>query len=146
MNLTSEFLGSPAGWGAAGLSLSSVHGLWGGYVLAVTGAGAATVRLIDPGQRERAYATEIGAPAAHDLLRLCVTHDLLAIEPPERASLVPDEASSTFRLSRGRRAFALVSYANDPPHAGLAAIAAGLLALRGLADGRAPFYEGPYRG
>lgn len=146
MNLTSAFLGDPATWPTIGLSLSSVHGLWGGHVLVVTGAGAATVRLIDPAQHERAYTAAIGAPAAHDLLRRCIAHDLLAIEPPERASLIPDESTSTFRLSRGRRAFSLCSYANDPPHAGLAAISAALLALRDLANGRAPFYEGPYRG
>lgn len=146
MNITSAFLGDPASWPAIGLSLSSVHGLWGGHVLAVTGAGAATVRLIDPRQHERAYAAAIGAPAAHDLLRLCVAHDLLAIELLERASLVPDEATSIFRLSRGRRVFSLFSYANDPPQPGLATIAAALLELRDLATGRAPVYEGPYRG
>jgi hypothetical protein len=48
MNLTAGFLGEPSHWFGAWLSLSSVHGLWGGHILMITGNGTATVRLIDP--------------------------------------------------------------------------------------------------
>jgi hypothetical protein len=143
-NLTAGFLGDEATWQRARLSVSSVHGLWGGHIIAAGGDGAALIRLIDPGRRERRYAIEIGQPAARELLRRCVEHDLLAIDPPERASLMPDEAQSVIQLAVGRRAFTLSTWANDPPHAGLNAILAALLALRQRVQGLAPIYEGPY--
>jgi len=144
MNLTASFLGDPATWRRAQLSLSSVHGLWGGYIIVVAGIGAATVRLIDRGQYERSYQLALGEAEAHALLRRCIEHDLLAIDPPERASLAPDEAQSIFQLTCGRRTFSLISWANDAPHAGLQAIAEALLALRQHTQNLAPVYAGPY--
>jgi hypothetical protein len=145
MNLTAGFLGELSHWSSAWLSLSSVHGLWGGYILVVAASGAATIRLIDPGSNERRYEIDLGAEAAHVLLRLCVEHDLLAIDQPERTSLIPDETQSIFQLGHGRRTFTIVSWSNDPPHAGLAAIGGALLALRQHTMGREPSYAGPDR-
>jgi len=38
----------------------------------VAGSGTATIRLVDPGGYERRYEIDLGAQAAHALLRLCV--------------------------------------------------------------------------
>jgi hypothetical protein len=103
------------------------------------------VRLIDPSRHERRYEIEIGEAAAYALLRRCIEHDLLAIDPPERASLVPDETQSILQLTSGRRTFSLNSWANDPPHAGLLAIIEALQALRQYTQNLAPVYAGPYR-
>jgi hypothetical protein len=145
-NLTASFLGDEATWRRARISASSVHGLWGGYIISVGGDGAALICLIDPGQRERRYALAIGQPAAQGLLRRCVEHDLLAIDLPERASLVPDEAQVVIQLAAGRRGFSLTTWANDPPHAGLNDILTALLALRQQTEGLAPVYDGLYSG
>jgi len=145
MNLTAGFLGDQSHWSSAWLRLSSVHGLWGGHILTVAGSGTATIRLIDPASYERRYEIGLGAEAAHALLRLCVEHDLLAIDQRERTSLIPDETQSIFQLGHGRRTFAIISWANDPPHAGLAAIGGALLALRQHTLGCEPSYAGPYR-
>jgi len=58
--------------------------------------------------------------------------------------LIPDQTQSIFQLGRGRRAFTIVSWAHDPPHAGLAAIGGALLVLRQHTMGRKPCYGGPF--
>lgn len=144
INLTASFLGDEATWQRARLSHSSMHGLWGGHIISVAGDGSALIRLIDPGQYERRYMAEIGQAAAHALLRRCIGHDLLAIDLPERANVVPDEAQSSIQLAAGRRSFSVSTWANDPRHAGLEEIVGALLALRQRTQGLAPAYEGPY--
>ncbi len=145
-NLTELFLGDPAGWDACALSLSSVHTLWGGHIIAVAGGGAASLRLVERGASyERRYQLDLGRQEAHALLRLCAEHDLLAAEIPHRASLIPDETHSLLELGRDRRRFTISVWNNDQQPPGLRTVLAALLALRARADGLEPEYSGPYR-
>lgn len=144
--LTALFLGDPRGWARVQLELVSLHPLWGGHTVAVDGAGAALVRLVERGLcYERAYQLQIGADRARALLRLCVEHDLLALDPPERAALLPDESSAELRLSCGRRRFSVRCWQHDPPGPAFGAVSAALLELCEQARQAAPLYEGPYR-
>ena len=146
MNLTALFLGAPQRWPGARLALVSIHTLWGGHTVSVTGAGAVSARLIERGLTyERAYSAEIGAGPAEALLRLCVEHDLLAADPPERAFITPDEAQTELRLSSGRRSFAVRRWDRDPPCPAFDAVSGALLALLQQTAAAAPLYEGPYR-
>lgn len=144
--LTALFLGQPAGWARARLELASLHPLWGGHTVCVEGAGATRIRLVERGlSYERAFQLQLGVEPAHALLRLCVEHDLLAIDPPERAFLIPDESATELRLSCGRRSFRVLCWDHDPPGPAFNAISRALLELRGLTRDAAPVYQGPYR-
>jgi hypothetical protein len=146
MNLTALFLGDPQRWPGAQIALVSIHTLWGGQIISVAGTGAAAVRLVERGLTyERAYSIQLGPVHGHALLRLCVEHDLLAADPPERAFLIPDETHTELRLSCGRRSFAVLRWEHDPPCPAFGAVSEALLALLPQAAAAAPLYEGPYR-
>lgn len=145
-NLTARFLGNPAGWDSVALQLWSVQRLWGGHIIGVVGTGMATVRRVGTGTHwEQRYEFALGREEVDALPRLLIAHDLLAIGLPERASLVPDEAETVLTLRKGRRAFTLTTWANDPHDARVSAVVAALCDLELRADGLTPLYDGPYQ-
>ena len=145
-NLTAQFLGDSSSWHTVSLQLWSVQSLWGGHIVSVAGPGAAVVRRILPGaQHEQRYEVPLYAEERAELLLLLIGNDVLAIELPARTMMAPDEAETVLTLRKGRRAFSLRTWANDPADARVNAILAALSGLVRRTDDLTPIYDGPYQ-
>jgi hypothetical protein len=143
-NLTALFLGDESTWDAVQFNVSSFHTLWGSGNVSITGRGTTGVGIVERGaQRQRRYAFTITRDEARERLRLLVAHDLLAIEPAERQSFIPDETMTTLALIKGRRLFSLQVWSADPPHPGIKAILTTMYALRERTAEMAPDFDGP---
>ena len=143
-NPTARFLGDPVTFPQARLTLNDVHGLWGGRVVTVAGAGAVVVRTVSPARWERRSEFRLEPARVRELLALCIEQDLLSVTFPARAAIRPDETRATITLTNAAGAGCSVGcWAGDPRDPRFETIQAPLLALERHAGNLEPVYEGP---
>lgn len=133
-NQTQSFLA--AGGSPAQVTLSSIHGLWGGHEIGVSAGGAIRVRPVDRARHETLLEVD-DPPAAAAVFAALVAHDFVALAraPVDRPpALAPDTAITTVTLTNGAgQAERLWFGEHDRLAPGLAAIRDALLDLRRLA-------------
>ena len=135
MNETARFLGPPAGWIAARLTLRDVHGLWGGQTLDLQGTGLGWASVVDAAGHEQRFPLVLGSARAAALFELLITHDFLALTFPARPG-VPDEARPVVSVTNpAGENRAIAKWANDRSPA-FEVIYRALLALVREAAGR----------
>lgn len=127
---TARFLGPAETWDGAQVSVSNLHGLWGGRHILLTGAGRTIVRLSPLPQEQQLHELALTPNETHHLLGLFAQHDFLTITFPARA-LTPDEGGITLTLRNAYgQEFTLTRHDHDLDEGGrFAAIATPLLAL-----------------
>lgn len=139
--LTARFLGQPETWINARLRCDDVHGLWGGRVVYLSGAGQVVVQVVPASRSETRWAWASAPAAAQAVFARCAEGDVLAARWAPRP-LVPDESQTRLTLVNAAGAQqSVVKLAHDP-HAALAQI---FLAAHHLADQAAhtaPLYQG----
>ncbi len=140
-NQTAEFLRHEASWNKASLELHDVQPLFGGVVVRLPGwtSSLAYVSRVAAGGSETKYKVPLnwadGEKAA--LIRLCVAHDFLTIQPEERMGL-PDEARPTVTLTNDKGQSHTVAKWAGVADARFDAIYLPLLALAARTEGQRP--------
>ncbi len=105
-NKTAEFLGNEYSWNKASLELHDVQPLFGGVVVRLPGwsHSQAFVSRIAPDGTETKYKLPLKWTNGEkqQLVRLCVEHDFLTIQPKERPG-IPDEARPSLTLGNSKQ-------------------------------------------
>jgi len=99
MNQTSDFLGDPATWSGARVTLDDVHGLWGGHRIMIEGDGHVVVETVGPARGQSGHVEAVvSLEEAHTLLAECVNRDLVSIQIPLPPTLLPDSVCTRLTL------------------------------------------------
>lgn len=105
-NKTAEFLNHEYSWNKASLELHDVQPLFGGVKVQLPGwtHSQALVSRITPDGTETKYRLPLKWTEGEkqQLIRLCVAHDFLTIQPQERPG-IPDEARPSLTLGNSKR-------------------------------------------
>lgn len=131
-NKTAAFLSHEYSWNKASLELHDVQPLFGGVIVRLPGwtHSQALVSRIAPDGTETKYRLPLKWTEGEKekLLRLCVEHDFLTIQPEERSG-IPDEARPSLTLGNSKRESHTVAKWAGVAHARFDAIYHALLAL-----------------
>jgi hypothetical protein len=139
---TAAFLGPPETWGAASLSLSDAHGLWGGRRLFLAGDGSVLVQSLSPAQREARHALQLTPEEALALFKACVTGNVLALTFALRP-IIPDEVLTTLTLVNAGGEGRQVHKWSADRHAAFEDLYAALLEVEARALREPCLYHGP---
>lgn len=105
-NKTAEFLIHKYSWNKASLELHDVQPLFGGVNVLIPGwtSGEAYVSQYAPDGTETKYRLPLkwSEGEKEQIIRLCVEHDFLTIQPEDRSG-VPDEARPSLTLRNSKR-------------------------------------------
>lgn len=131
-NKTAEFLIHEYSWNKASLELHDVQPLFGGVVVRLPNwtSGEAYVSRIAPDGTETKYQLPLKWTEGEKekIIRLCVEHDFLTIQPEERPG-IPDEARPSLTLHNSKRESHTVAKWAGVANARFDAIYHALLAL-----------------
>lgn len=143
-NKTAEFLIAEYAWDNASLELRDVQPLFGGVIVRLPSwtMSEAFVSRIAPDGTETKYRLPLkwNENEKQKIIRLCVKHDLLTIQPEERPG-IPDETRPTLILSNSRRESHTVSKWADVADAHFDAIYHIMLGLAERTAGLRPIPE-----
>jgi hypothetical protein len=143
MNTTRQFLGDPKGWKDILIHLSSMQGLWGGWLITISGSLDVVIQRVSPSTREARYKFVLSGEEFTALVKTCIDHDLLAVAKPERPGH-PDETMLQVTLvnpSMETRTF--TKWAGDS-HPAFDPVYKQIFALSNRIHDMLPFYTGPF--
>lgn len=104
-NKTAEFLIHEYAWNKASLELRDVQPLFGGVTVRLPGwtGSEAYISQVEPGGKENKYRLRLNwiTKEKQEIIRLCIEHDFLTIQPEERPG-IPDEARPSLILTNSK--------------------------------------------
>jgi len=140
-NKTAEFLIHEYSWNKASLELRDVQPLFGGVTVRLPGwtHSQAFVSRIAPDGTETKYRLPLkwSQGEKEQIIRLCVEHDFLTIQPAERPG-IPDEARPSLTLGNSKRESHTIAKWAGVADARFDAIYQVLLALAGRTEDLLP--------
>ena len=145
LSITESFLGDDRTSPNVRMSLSELHGLWGGRAITVFGTGKTIVRIAPIPQHERRYELLLSDREVRDLLATFIENDFLTIVFPPRPFIYPDEGEATITLTNSAgEERSVCRWNNDPMNRQFEAVYTALRAVERRTEGLEPVYEGPF--
>jgi hypothetical protein len=143
---TATLFGTPEHWADLRIELDSVHTLWGGQIIRLTGAGNCSIRKIAQGKTfEQRYSLTINAAETHAIIATLIRLDICAITPDQSSPIAPDTVANQITISRGEYRHNLLIWGAQPSDPVLREILSSLVKLNTLTSGMTAVYVGPYR-
>ena len=143
MNQTEQFLGEPTEWPAAALQLHALQGLWGGRIIAISGAGQVVARLVGRGMWEQRYEWQMDAAATQTLFALFIHHNFAALSLTLRPG-IPDETLSQLSLTNSQGTIITHAQWQTDSHPIFDSLSTAILKLESQTETLSPVYAGPY--
>ena len=143
MNATRQFLGDPAGWKDVRLHLSSMQGLWGGWLITVSGSLEVLIRRVSPATWEARYRFNFDEAEFTAIAQTCIEHNLLTVPAPARPGH-PDETMLELTLvNQQGKSQTAHKWAGDH-HPDFDAVYRAIFSLTEQIQNATPFHSGPF--
>ncbi len=143
---TASLFGAPETWADLQIELNSVHPLWGGQIIRLSGPGHCSVRRVAPGKTfEQRYSFALSAAETRAIFHAFMAHDVCAIAPDHTTPIAPDTVANQITISRGERSHQLLIWGDHPQDPILRELLNSLVRLKALTSGMTAVYVGPYR-
>lgn len=143
MNATRQFLGEPAGWKDVLLHLSSMQGLWGGWLITIAGSREVVIQRVSPPTREARYKLELTEEEFVSLVQTCIDRNLLTVPAPQRPGH-PDETMLEITLVNPQNESRSVTKWAGDNHPEFDPVFKQIFALTNRTHDQLPFYTGPF--